>query len=116
MIHKGRIVWAGRAAELMDSGNPMKNTCICGIRRGCTVIRSGMLTCDSAIRFTTSRDTAVVTATGNSAWASGTWVRTGCEVASRTSANTFSNCPWKSWSACSASSSVMSPRPMRDSV
>ena len=90
--------------------------CICGIRRGWTVIRSGMLTWDSAIRFTTSWETAVVTATGNSARASGTCAGVGAAVASRTSAKTFSSWPWKSWSACSASSSVMSPRPMSDSV
>jgi phospholipid/cholesterol/gamma-HCH transport system ATP-binding protein len=34
MIHKGRIVWAGRAAELMDSGNPMVDQFTHGRREG----------------------------------------------------------------------------------
>ena len=46
--------------------------CSCGSRRGWTVTLSGMLTWDSAIRFTISWETAVDTATGNSAWPSGT--------------------------------------------
>lgn len=65
--------------------------CICGIRRGWTVIDSGMLTWDSAIRFTTSAETAVSTATGNAACGSGMCGAAGCEVASRTSAKTFSS-------------------------
>ncbi len=34
MIHKGRIVWAGRAAELMDSGNAMVDQFTHGRRDG----------------------------------------------------------------------------------
>lgn len=88
----------------------------CGSRRGWTVTRSGILTCDSAIRLTTSGETAVLTVTGNSASGPSGSCSTGCEVASRTSVKTFSSWPWKSWSACSASSRVMSPRPISDSV
>lgn len=93
--------------------------CSCGSRRGWTVTPSGMVTWDSAIRLTTSWEIAVFTATGNScAVCAGVTGATaaGDVAASRTSANTFSSWPWKSWRACSASSSVMSPRPMRDSV
>jgi phospholipid/cholesterol/gamma-HCH transport system ATP-binding protein len=34
MLHKGRIVWQGRAADLMDSGNPMVDQFTHGRREG----------------------------------------------------------------------------------
>ncbi len=40
----------------------------------------------------------------------------GFPLALRVSVNTFSSCCWKSFSAASASSSVMSPRPTSASV
>ncbi len=54
--------------------------------------------------------------TGKSATGLPLMAAAGAWAASRTSANTFSSWPWKSWSACSASSMVMSPRPIRPSV
>jgi phospholipid/cholesterol/gamma-HCH transport system ATP-binding protein len=34
MLHKGRIVWQGPAADLMDSGNPMVDQFTHGRRDG----------------------------------------------------------------------------------
>ena len=69
--------------------------CSCGSRRGWTWKVSGMLTWDSAIRFTVSEEIAVFTATGNSACGSDTGPAVGWEVtASRTSVKTFSSWPW----------------------
>ncbi len=88
----------------------------CGSRRGCTVSQSGRLTCEAAIRLTISAEMPVWMLTGKSATGRPVSAGAGAVVASRTSAKTFSSWPWKSWSACSASSMVMSPRPISASV
>lgn len=66
----------------------------CGSSRGWTVTCSGMFTWEAAIRLTTSEDTAVGTATGNSDCEPDASCSTGAAVASRTSVKTFSSWPW----------------------
>ena len=88
---------------------------ICGFNLGWTVNPSGGLAYASAIRLMTSSGTAVVRCCdGVSCSMSGSG--TALPVALRVSTNTFSSCVWKSLSAASASSRVMSPRPTSASV
>ncbi len=104
------------AQSMVLSSTEAARRCSWGSRRGWTVSHSGRLTCEAAIRLTISWEMPVWMLTGKSACGLPPVALAGVWAASRTSEKTFSSWPWKSWSACSASSMVMSPRPIRPSV
>ncbi len=95
--------------------------CSCGITLGCTVNPSGNVVCASAIFFSVSMVIAVPCLAPNFAGYSGTRLVLPIlfgvgALASRTSLNTLSNRSWNRVITVSASSTVMSPRPIRASV
>ncbi|CAM5658053.1 hypothetical protein SAURM35S_09913 [Streptomyces aurantiogriseus] len=80
--------------SMVPSSTIAARRCSCGSRRGWTVMWSGTLTWDSAMRLTTSVEIAVGTATGKPSCGSWEVPGAGCAVASRTSVKTFSSWPW----------------------